>query len=301
MLVEMPEWSFNPLYPGETGEQLYQRVKDGDPATVAWLRKEQAELTAKKLVVGMELGLELVSPGNLTDWPEVFGGKNWAYQGMVDGGVWDYDPEVHAPRPVFHTYRLLVEKLAGYSALQRLHPAFESGGRPSAVGGREQSEPGGPRLAVGGRLHAYRFVVDGRPRYLLWYDDDVAQLPEEPEPAVTVTLPVATTAVTVTHIITAVGQTEPLVEALPVVDGAASLTVGETPLFVEGDTMPCPRFADFNCDGRITVADIMAVAGRWNTRLGEPDYAADFDLDRDGDTDVVDVMWVAARWGERRQ
>jgi len=140
--------------------------------------------------------------------------------------------------------------------------------------------------------------VDGRPRYVLWYDDDVAQLPEEPEPTVAVTLPVATTAVTVTHIITALGQTQPLVEVLPAADGVVSLEVGETPLFVEGDTMPCSRFADFDCDGEITVADIMAVAARWNVHLGDPDYAADFDLDRDGEINVVDVMWVAAQWEE---
>lgn len=69
----------------------------------------------------------------------------------------------------------------------------------------------------------------------------------------------------------------------------------EAPIFVEGDT--CPVAADFDCDGEITVADIMAVAAHWDTRLGDPGYAADFGMDRDGDTDVVDVIGVARQWG----
>ncbi len=70
-------------------------------------------------------------------------------------------------------------------------------------------------------------------------------------------------------------------------------------MFIEGDALPCPMLADFGCDAEITVADIMAVAVHWNTRLGEPGYAPDFDLERDGDTYVVDVMRVARGWARR--
>jgi spore coat protein A len=54
---------------------------------------------------------------------------------------------------------------------------------------------------------------------------------------------------------------------------------------------------DLDCDGDVDIADIMIVASRWNTSLGDPDYDPQYDFDGDGDIDVVDIMRVAAQWG----
>ena len=57
----------------------------------------------------------------------------------------------------------------------------------------------------------------------------------------------------------------------------------------------------------MNVADIMMVAGRWNTSCDNPDpdnnqdtpnYETYYDIDDDCDTDIVDIMLVVAHWGE---
>jgi len=53
---------------------------------------------------------------------------------------------------------------------------------------------------------------------------------------------------------------------------------------------------DMDCD--VDVVDIMMVAGRWNSRAGDPRYDARHDLDSDGDIDIVDIMRVATRWNQ---
>ena len=56
-------------------------------------------------------------------------------------------------------------------------------------------------------------------------------------------------------------------------------------------------FGDFDHDCDVDVADIMLVASRWNTHIGDPDYDPAYDFDGDGDIDVADIMQVATAWG----
>jgi len=60
----------------------------------------------------------------------------------------------------------------------------------------------------------------------------------------------------------------------------------------------CVLSGDVDGDGDVDVADIMLVAGRWNTTVGDNDYDPAYDLDHDGDIDVVDIMMVVAHWGD---
>jgi len=62
--------------------------------------------------------------------------------------------------------------------------------------------------------------------------------------------------------------------------------------------LPACNAADFDNNGRITVADIMQVAARWDTEWGDAGFDRKYDLDDDGDIDIVDIMHVAARWDE---
>jgi len=60
----------------------------------------------------------------------------------------------------------------------------------------------------------------------------------------------------------------------------------------------CVLFGDFDCDGEVTVADIMQVANQWRMTDADPDWDPHYDIDRDGDIDIVDIMKVAAHWGD---
>ena len=61
----------------------------------------------------------------------------------------------------------------------------------------------------------------------------------------------------------------------------------------------CVLVGDFDNDGDVDVADIMLVASRWHTAVGDPDYDPTYDLNNDDRIDIVDIMLVAVHWGER--
>lgn len=56
----------------------------------------------------------------------------------------------------------------------------------------------------------------------------------------------------------------------------------------------CPW--DTNADDRIDILDVQAVAGRWNTKVGDLLYAPKYDFNTDGRIDILDVQAVAGRW-----
>ena len=55
---------------------------------------------------------------------------------------------------------------------------------------------------------------------------------------------------------------------------------------------------DLDCDCDVDILDIMLVASRWNSSVGDDDYDPAYDLNDDGKIDVVDVMLVAIHWGD---
>lgn len=68
---------------------------------------------------------------------------------------------------------------------------------------------------------------------------------------------------------------------------SASVTVLQT---ISGDL-------DGDCD--VDIVDVMLVASRWDSEVGDPNYGVQYDLDGDDDIDVADIMRVAIHWGER--
>ena len=53
---------------------------------------------------------------------------------------------------------------------------------------------------------------------------------------------------------------------------------------------------DVNCDGRVNILDVQAVARRFAAQAGNPLYDPQFDLDGDDRIGALDVMLVASRW-----
>jgi len=72
-------------------------------------------------------------------------------------------------------------------------------------------------------------------------------------------------------------------------DGTAAVDIGADEFTFVGDL-------DHDCD--VDIADIMLVASRWHTAVGDPDYVGAYDLDGNGAIDIVDIMLVAVHWGK---
>jgi hypothetical protein len=72
-------------------------------------------------------------------------------------------------------------------------------------------------------------------------------------------------------------------------DGTAVVDIGADEFTFVSDL-------DRDCD--VDVADIMLVATRWHSSVGDANYNPTYDLDGDGDIDIVDIMLVAVHWGE---
>ncbi|MDH7485974.1 MAG: hypothetical protein QHJ81_06820 [Anaerolineae bacterium] len=197
----------------------------------AWYSGEQAEFTVKLLLTAMAEGAAGMQLASMTDFPwlllctptwwyNYYTIWNWGLHGMVEVdwgpffGCFPLGYQVRGPRPVFHTLRWLIAHLPlSPSHLVPLSPDHS------------------PSPSV--ELYAYRVQAEERAVYVLWSEDGVGQVMGEIEPSVTVTLPVASSVVTVTHVITQTGQAEPSTEVVEVTDGRVVLKVGETPVFVE--------------------------------------------------------------------
>jgi len=61
-------------------------------------------------------------------------------------------------------------------------------------------------------------------------------------------------------------------------------------------------WADVDADGDVDIIDIQLVAAHWNTKVGDPNYDAKYDVDNegqgDGDIDIIDIQLVAAWWNK---
>ncbi len=75
--------------------------------------------------------------------------------------------------------------------------------------------------------------------------------------------------------------------------GTPTLTPTFTPTFTP---TPTGLLGDMNGDCRVDILDIMYVAGRWNTQVGDPDYDPKADMNSDGKIDVLDIMTVSGQW-----
>lgn len=66
-------------------------------------------------------------------------------------------------------------------------------------------------------------------------------------------------------------------------------------------TSSCGLTYDYSNEGRVDIADMMQVASRWNSQVGDGRYIGRFDSDQDGDIDIQDIQRLTATWGSSCQ
>lgn len=115
--------------------------------TVLWYEREQAAGVVKKIIAGMHAGLAGINMGNLLDWPYHIPDQTFEFQGLRRNNG--------DRRPVFHAYRMLIEKTADVQEIERLQTKAN--------------------------IYAYRLKSDRGSLYVLWCDrgEDQIRLPVE--------------------------------------------------------------------------------------------------------------------------
>ena len=91
----------------------------------------------------------------------------------------------------------------------------------------------------------------------------------------------------------------------PTASGAAqgTLTIthnaGSGSTTVTGNGIGSCFFADLTCDGVVDISDLTAIAQRWNSKAGDVNYDAQYDLDNNGEIDIFDVQLIADAFGQQ--
>jgi hypothetical protein len=97
----------------------------------------------------------------------------------------------------------------------------------------------------GADVHAFEFVAAGQPVYAFWYDDGVAQGPDDAPVSHTIHLHTPDAQLLMFTTPTRAGQTSPDVQTLIPVDGVVTLALTETPIVIRGRIEPPPRYTVF--------------------------------------------------------
>jgi len=202
--------SVNPLYPAN-GQALWNALRDpADPdhaGVTLWYRAEQARLAFKKWVMAAWSGFDALVMGYEQDRPtyerEDYGLRDLAFQGMLAPG------EDQLTRPVIHALATVQGQLGGYASVQRL-------------------------IGFGPGVYAFQFMVESQPVTAFWYDDGVAQGPNDPPASTLLTLATQEPQLLVFTIPTQPGQTSPDVVSYAPQNGIVTLTLTETPIIVRG-------------------------------------------------------------------
>ena len=117
----------------ENSAEILAKLKRGDQETANWLHEEQARLSTKKIVTALAYGVERVFLELVKDRKK---GRHptSAFLGLLNDDL--------SPRPIYHAYRLIIEKLSGFSSVER--------------------------LKTGGGVSAFRFTVNDAIVYVMW-------------------------------------------------------------------------------------------------------------------------------------
>lgn len=211
----------------DTGGYNYREVLE-------WFYRKQSQILVKNLVIQMALGVRgthiyTFADGipNIHRWKKTTGPqKNWTIAGLIDcggklpvgnvdlknfrpsrrqgSGFWTWKHGGH--RPVYWTYKLIIDKLGSFSQAKKIQL------------GRKN-------------LKAYRFKVEEKMIYVMWYDDGKYRKPGEKEAGKAVDLSslFATKQIKITKIPVKKGEKNPHISH----HLSKKVPLSETPIFVE--------------------------------------------------------------------
>jgi hypothetical protein len=185
--------------------ELFQKLRNGDQAVMVWYYASGARRLVKGFVSAFGEGAERASFSGTNDL-NLFRGTQLGWINLT--GTRD---ENYFQKPQYHTYKLLVEKLQNFTEVTEISVSAD------------------PRTRI------YKFTRPRGPVYVMW--SEAGGPPPNLEYSVptgeTVTFAVDSDTLILTHVITAMNQTEPKVEALAFPNRQVTLQLGYDPLILE--------------------------------------------------------------------
>ena len=185
----------------------FNRVLDGDEATVEWMRAFVAADMVKKVVIAADQRIELINTAFTTDLPILDSRLGQAGAGNAGwGGMIEIGPGTRYPN--FYALQQLIRHIDGYSTVQRV----------------DVEGPDGVR--------AYRFSAGGRAVWVAWYDPPFVVVHGDDPVEASVSIPVPEGALVVEAMIDRLNQTVPLSAADTAGAAGFVITLDQTPVFV---------------------------------------------------------------------
>jgi len=204
-------WSTYTIFskaPYQNGDELFEILKTGRDKpglsyqeVRSWFDAEQARILVKTLVLAMGEGVEGSNWWTWQDVPQLLKsngtGRSWALCGLIDD-------DNQTKRPAFYTYKLLIQKLGGFSSVEK--------------------------LTIWPDVNAYKFIIKGNPVYVIWYDSGIAQSPNQSKSiSMDLSLIIGKEAIRLTPIITVRNQAD-FQENVSI---SQNILLTETPIFIE--------------------------------------------------------------------
>jgi hypothetical protein len=195
-------------YPAPSNSRLYRTVlsrpKHKNFKTFSeWFRAMQAGHLVKEFMAALHGGSKKIMMGWATDVQE---GR--AMMGTMMSCTGLKSLTLNKLWPAAYTYKLLIQKLDGIKSCKR--------------------------LTMPKNTYVYECRVKGNRRVLVaFYDDHVGQNHDEPLGSGQLSLPLSGKYARVTHIITKIDQTDPIVERIETKRGKLNIPISEYPVFIE--------------------------------------------------------------------
>lgn len=189
----------------------FQKLVNKDHATLAWTRGFIAADHVQRTTVAAEQGIKLINLAFTVDLPLMTLPIGRAAAGIAAwGGAVDFkmgQAKVTEKYPLFYAVKQLMENLNGYDSIERVDFPND-------------------------QARVYHVMRRGKEFWIAWRDPKAVLIPEDGEPGVNITLQTRTPSVTVEPVITRMGQTTPERKRVEAPNGAASLTLTHTPIYV---------------------------------------------------------------------
>lgn len=203
---------------GDPHRDLFDKLNAGNQAALNWYYANGARRLVKSFVSAFGEGAVAANFSGTSDLSKDVPGLGVLIgRGTLVGWInlTGTQPENYAEKPQYYTYKLLVEKLGDFTAVTEI-----------AVSNN-------PRTRV------YKFDRPRGPIYVLWSETGEAppNLDYRIATGETVTFPVESDALLLTHIVTDLANIQPRVENFAAPNRRVTIQLGYAPIFLEGLTV----------------------------------------------------------------